>query len=554
MTGTRRTIPFASDGDVTNLAKSGRDVRTKFHATPLSESLRVASPLGNNAAGLRPFSTPDGTKFEVPLTKLRPYDRNPRKAANAAFDEIKASLSATGPASLELWVTQRPGSEHYMPYRGGNTRLSAVLALAQEGDTRWDRLIVTYKQWVSEADTLAQHLIENNNRADMSFWDKACAYLIDMRAEVEQETGGELSLRRLEEELARRGIGVKKSRLSLFQFAVQRLSVLGPYLSAKQVIQLQPAINHMARLAEKFGVGEAEFQTLLNGGCKTLLSGVQEADADESRAAEGSATDLVAALEASLAAKLGTSTTEIRRWLDTLQRFPDMSPEDLRKPVAEKSVPAHHKPPPPPPPESPPTKPEAGESLTQHPVSGRAPVEGGSAEEPGKNSGGVPAHSVRQAQTTVTRLQAVVAFAKAAYVSDCLRENTALPRGFYMETPEAAIDLAKDCPSPAVRIVAWQLLSVLSGQWQDEVARRLPADSLWRRMLLTEGGLDADALPLYVQDQLLVELGKASLDETKGLGWGVLLPVGWVVSLMTDPACIAPLYDVLQLFSQGEIE
>jgi ParB family protein of integrating conjugative element (PFGI_1 class) len=263
---TKPAIPFAADADLSRLAKkmSPKDVRALARApVSLSASLNIPNP-PNAAAGITPNSMLDGTKHEIPLAKLRPYDRNPRKSSNAAFDEIKASLKATGRDSLELWVTQRPGQDWYMPYRGGNTRLTAVQELFQAGDTRWERLIVTYKVWVSEADTLAQHLIENNNRADMTFWDKACAYLVDMRAEIEQEVGGEVSLRRLEDELSKRGVGIKKSLLSLFQFAVARLAKIGPYLSATQVIQLQPAINLLARLAEKFSLDDAGFQTVLD--------------------------------------------------------------------------------------------------------------------------------------------------------------------------------------------------------------------------------------------------------------------------------------------------
>lgn len=578
-------IPFSKEGDVTRLVSkvSSKDVRALLHnPAAVSASLNVPSPGGNAASGLKPFSTPDGSKFEVALSKLKPYDRNPRRAANTAFDEIKDSLRATGPGSLDLWVTQRPGEEAYMPYRGGNTRLAAARLLAQEGDPRWERLVVTYKQWVSEADTLAQHLIENNNRADMTFWDKACAYLVDMRAEIEQEFGAGLSLRRLEEEFARRGVGMKKSLLSLFQFAVQRLSPVGPYLSATQVIQMQPAINLMARLATKFDLEEAAFQEALDAICLSRLDDLKNRDATGQGQEEAGlrAGDLIAALEVAMAERLeAKNTKELRHWMDTLERFPDIPLDDLRRSTRVPSPPSAAVPASTPrssapssaeaSPSSPRHAPEKSDGISTKEASESAHA--GEQQEPGieaaKSDGGathVPTASASQepdtphsqattpASTIGSRLEAVTALAEAACVDDCLRRHAAMPAGFYMEVPASAIDVDVECRDMSLRVVAWQLLSLLSGQWDLETAQRLPQDSLWRRMRLAEGGLDHETLPLFIQDQLLTDIGSQTLKGADDLGWGVLLQAGWVINLLTDPACAAALTGVFQHFSRGQ--
>lgn len=521
-------LPFHEDADLTKLSSGGggvsaKDVRARIQGpATLATTLNIPSPGGNAARGLTPFAMPDGTKTEVPLAKIRPYDRNPRRAFNAAFEEIKASLAATGPGSLDLWVTQRPGDDFYMPYRGGNTRLAAIMSLAQEGDPRWGRLVVTHKRWVSEADTLAQHLIENNNRADMTFWDKACAYMVDMRGEIELELNtSELSLRRLEEEFAKRGVAVKKSHLSLYQFAIQQLSTVGPYLSATQLIQLQPAINQQARLCSKFDVGNAAFQEILDSVCAALLV---DMEANESITEEGRllASDVMAALDVAVSARLGATTEELRCWIDTLNRFPDSSRDELRNHpgLPEQTTPERAK---------------AGKSPSERAGNQQIPppgqVEGGQAPSPVNNT---------------SPLDSVVALAEAACVQDCLRVMNGLPAGYYMETPASAIDVGIECEDSSHRVVAWQLLAILSGQWSEAVARQLPQDSFWRRMRLSEGGLDPDALSLYVQDHMLVDVGSQAIDDAKDIGWGVLVNLGWVVKLLRDPACGAALVSLIQ--------
>ncbi|MDP2433973.1 MAG: hypothetical protein Q8O33_18425 [Pseudomonadota bacterium] len=560
------TIPFSTEADLSRLSRpkmTPKDVRALARApVSLTDSLNIPNP-PNAAASITPNSMLDGTKHEIPLAKIRPYDRNPRKSSNAAFEDIKASLSATGRDSLELWVTQRPDQDWYMPYRGGNTRLAAIQELFQKGDARWERLIVVYKVWVSEADTLAQHLIENNNRADMTFWDKACAYLVDMRAEIEKEVGGKVSLLRLEEELARRGIGVGKSRIYLFQFTIERLAKIGPYLSAKQVIQLQPAINLLARLAEKFSIDDAGFQAVLDA---VLDAQRAQLEASEEKSEGVRADALLPAVEAALAARLGGTPAEMRRWLDTLARFPDASEEDLRNaPPAQPKKPAKTAAP-----SSAPGDP-SNEGTTGNtpgqsslaldataPASeagqGSVPMAAGSTEEVEKAISGNVNTTImlRVNEATGTSLAAAHALAQAAHVEDCLREYASMPDGFYVELPTEAIDVCAECPRTSHRIIAWQLLAVLSGQWDEATCRKLPMDSLWRRMRLCEGGLSSEALPMLVQDQLLVDIGGHSTPGAADLGWGPSVGIGWVVDLLTDPVCAGAAAGLLLHFTKRE--
>jgi ParB-like chromosome segregation protein Spo0J len=56
------------------------------------------------------------------VARIAPYGHNPRRAPNADYERIKASIRVDGLAQ-PLLVTQRPGAVDYVVHAGGNTRL-----------------------------------------------------------------------------------------------------------------------------------------------------------------------------------------------------------------------------------------------------------------------------------------------------------------------------------------------------------------------------------------------------------------------------------------------
>ena len=194
------------------------------------------------------------------VTDIEPYEHNPRHAANPLFDTIKASIRQRG-MDAPLKVTRRPGAAHYVVAAGGNTRLLAQLQLWQEtADRRFETVPVVIKAWCSESDVLAGHLIENEQRSDLTFWDKAQG-VVALKAALEQERAAALSLRQWESALLDLGLQIGKDVLSTYLFAVERLAPLGPVmatLSRHDVRdQLQPRFRMLGRLAQRFGLGEA---------------------------------------------------------------------------------------------------------------------------------------------------------------------------------------------------------------------------------------------------------------------------------------------------------
>jgi ParB family protein of integrating conjugative element (PFGI_1 class) len=218
----------------------------------VAESLQVGNP-GNNARDLAGQNDPrTESQIELSVDEIRPYENNPRRAANAKFDDIKESIRTSGLRS-PLTVTRRPGESHFIVEAGGNTRLLALRQLwAETRDPRFRKLVVLFRPWRSESHVLTAHLIENEQRGEMTFWDKACG-IVALKSRLEAEQGRTLTLRPLEDALHALGLSVNTATLGLHLFATERLRTLGQTvadLSGLDVKTIQPRLNALKRYAQ----------------------------------------------------------------------------------------------------------------------------------------------------------------------------------------------------------------------------------------------------------------------------------------------------------------
>ncbi len=168
---------------------------------------------------------PPGDALELvylDVARIKPYEHNPRRAPNVAFERIKASIRADG-LGQPLVVTQRPDQTDYLVHAGGNTRLRILKELFAETDEpRFGTVACVVRPWTREADVLLAHLKENDLRGELTFLDKAVA-VADAKRLLEAEGTAELTQARLAEVLTRSGYGLSQGLVSQMMYVVERL-------------------------------------------------------------------------------------------------------------------------------------------------------------------------------------------------------------------------------------------------------------------------------------------------------------------------------------------
>ena len=164
------------------------------------------------------------TPMVVTLDQLRPYDHDPRKKRNPAYEEIKASIRERGLDAAPA-ITRRPGEDHYIIRNGGNTRLAILRELWSETkDERFFRISCLFRPWPSRGEVvmLTGHLAENELRGGLTFIERALG-VEKAREFYEQESGAALSQSELARRLAADGFPVQQSHISRMNDAVRYL-------------------------------------------------------------------------------------------------------------------------------------------------------------------------------------------------------------------------------------------------------------------------------------------------------------------------------------------
>ena len=471
----------------------------------VGESLRVANP-GNNARDLPTQADPrHDCQVDLAVDAITPYERNPRRTTNAKFEEIKESIRVCGIRN-PITVTRRPGAANFIVEAGGNTRLVAIQQLSAETrDPRFQTITVMFRPWQSESHVLTAHLVENDQRSELTFWDKANGVMA-LKRQLETEQGRELSLRQLEDELKALGLSVDKSRLSRYQYAAAKLRPLGEALSSlsgMDVMVIQPRLNLLKRYVERRAGAAGDLYA------QVFNPVFEQHGARYAQTHAFAAAQLCQDCEQALAEHCGQSVTRLRMDLDALESRPDLSWEDLDAKAGSNASPA---------------RPSRVEAKAPDDAPGIAPTVPSRDSRPadpaaeiatgrvavvrGEANAGAPAaarrielplpHSAASPELIQRLRDCVIQFAQLTQVADCLTLCAELPRGYYMEPPQSPLGLE---PGKPLRHRAWWLLTLLSGQMQDALIPRMPETSHWRRA--HEGHGDDDiAMSLLIEDEL----------------------------------------------------
>ena len=227
------------------------------------------------ASELQPGDELDGSFMVLPIDRILPYDRNPRTSSNPKYNEIKASIRDRHGLQGNLTITKRPGTNAYMLYMGGNTRLQILHELyAETGNKQFYQVNCVYHAWKSEADIMASHLIENEARGDTLFIEKARGLMM-LTKEIESAEGRSLTSREISSITGKMGMLVQHTVVLLFAFAERNLDVLGQWLTQDNVNTIKRRYAQYEHLAKTLNLS-GEYQLGFSQEAPVLLAGFAE--------------------------------------------------------------------------------------------------------------------------------------------------------------------------------------------------------------------------------------------------------------------------------------
>lgn len=524
-------------------------------AEQVKRGLSIAAP-PNAAAGMRP-GVEFGGFMTVPCTEILPYDRNPRLSANPKYEEIKAAIRKRhGLQDSTLSITRRPGSNRYMLYMGGNTRLQILQELYSETqDPAYLMVKCVFVDWRSEADTLSAHLVENEARADTTFFEKARGVAM-LKSEIERERDTRLSLAQLSEETRKLGMLRGASTLIEYLFAVEHLEKAALWLTKDATNRLRTTSQSLAQIADALNVDSQTFDGCMSSAFKTI-DDQSDASDGKSRTQTLSTAERVEDLRdrmiASLAQHLGASDVALKRLVNDAQG--KASPERIRAalgaarkngddPKADSTkartpiVETTEKP-------SVTTQTTTGLDEKSPPKSAKT-TQSPSTDAPIAGAGFVenePTDSAHDDDPAVLFEAQLSRFCQHFALHELLRLSDSMPYGFWIEWPETntpfdALD-TDDVPGKE-RALAYLVLVSLSGQLDTQTAPLLPADSRWYERF-TAGSFDHPDGPfdLQYQDVLMGLVGDNG--GTFGMGWQSLHALmsnpslwGWIEMLVAS--------------------
>jgi ParB family protein of integrating conjugative element (PFGI_1 class) len=182
----------------------------------------LQAPAFGTTRSLTPSDPLEATPMVVAIDRIKAYDRNPRTAQNAAYEQIKASIKHRGYRGA-LPITRRPGEDVYMVAEGGNTALQIVKDLFEETqDLQYAHIHCIFEPWINESETLIAHLVENDSRGELIFIDRARA-VGELRTLYESDAPTRLSYRELATRLKARGYPLDPAALSRMDYAIETL-------------------------------------------------------------------------------------------------------------------------------------------------------------------------------------------------------------------------------------------------------------------------------------------------------------------------------------------
>ena len=223
---------------------------SKSKRPSFANNLLISTPKQSSIDTSTPQKAIPGLFMNVEIDKIDFFDKNPRKHHDPEiYEQIKASIRASG-VQQPVHITQRPNSDRYVLAQGGNTRLSIVKELyAETNDSRFAAIPCIFVEYTNETDIQIAHLIENEQRQEMCFWDKARAYA-EVKEIFQRTLNKEMSQRETVTVFSSHGLSISRTLLVNFFFAADNLQALGnlaQYLSNAKTAEIRKSYSQLKK-------------------------------------------------------------------------------------------------------------------------------------------------------------------------------------------------------------------------------------------------------------------------------------------------------------------
>lgn len=189
-------------------------------------------------------TTDAGESHSPNCFEIQVFNLNQRKSKNPRYEEIKESIRAKG-VSEPLTIVQHPEDNSWVLSQGGQTRLLICRELYEETlEARFLHPPVRKAEYSSELNLCINHLIENDLRADNSFFEKAIAVSNIFRL-LAEELGSEPTQDLLAERMAAEGLPIRRQSITAMLYAANIFSskltnnAFADTLSRKMVDQIR---------------------------------------------------------------------------------------------------------------------------------------------------------------------------------------------------------------------------------------------------------------------------------------------------------------------------
>ena len=439
------------------------------------EALKVST--NNATANIDPMDEVDGSITILSINDIITYSHNPRSKPNSKRAEIKASLQAEGRITNTITVTRRSPKEKYFPYGGGNTRVELCKELFAEGDERFATLHVLTKKWPGEAKVITAHLSENDNRGDISFWERTQG-VVHFKKEHELETGKTLSAIELNKELKTQGLNYGIKMVQNFVFSNEHLPLIGPWLRTEELnTQIRPLISTIYDLSNKFDKHEEvknaldEIMLMHGQDLETLELANKDKEPVSRQEPRLDVQGLITDFQTVVAKVLKLQVDNMPAVIQALNETPSLSIEDIQNIKAKEKELKNNLP----------KQSPLGGMLTG--VKGKSNTTTNTDQQTPKTNN---AEFEKQLIAALANLNAAVP------ISDFLKTDPRLPYGFFVDFP-ASMDTLDGKPLgeelAGLREALWPVLASMSGQANEAFAHAISANSSWA--LTKAQGLDA---------------------------------------------------------------